>query len=62
MTEAMVSTKFLLTPEQMAALKAVKDRDGVSVNEQVRRGVDLWLAERTSVDFVTRAANPKGDR
>ena len=28
----------------LAALKAIKDRDGISESEQIRRGIRMWLA------------------
>ena len=34
---------FYLDPELSAGLKTVKDRDGVSESEQVRRAVRFWL-------------------
>ena len=34
---------FYLDPELSAGLKTVKDRDGISESEQVRRAVRLWL-------------------
>jgi hypothetical protein len=29
--------------ELLAALRAVKERDGISESEQIRRGIKLWL-------------------
>ncbi len=37
---------FYLEPELSAGLKVIKERDGVSESEQVRRGVRLWLASK----------------
>ena len=34
---------FYLDADLGAGLKAIKDRDGVSESEQIRRGVKLWL-------------------
>jgi len=34
---------FYLEPELAEGLKAIKDRDGISESEQVRRAVRLWL-------------------
>ena len=34
---------FYLEPELSAGLKAIKERDGVSESEQVRRAVRLWF-------------------
>lgn len=38
---AMIS--FRLTPALVAALKTIERRDGVTVAEQIRRGIALWL-------------------
>lgn len=32
-----------LDPDLIAALRAVKERDGISESEQIRRGIRLWL-------------------
>jgi hypothetical protein len=44
---AVVSPKkyysFMIEAEMAAALKRVKERDGVSESEQIRRGIQLWL-------------------
>ena len=32
-----------MDPQLHASLKAIKDRDGVSEAEQMRRGIKLWL-------------------
>ena len=37
---------FYLDPELSAGLKAIKDRDGISESEQVRRAVRLWLESK----------------
>jgi hypothetical protein len=37
---------FYLEPELSAGLKAIKDRDGISESEQVRRAVRLWLESK----------------
>ncbi len=34
---------FYLDPELSEGLKAIKDRDGISESEQVRRAVRLWF-------------------
>jgi hypothetical protein len=31
---------------QLEGLREVKDRDGIPPAEQIRRGIDLWLAEK----------------
>jgi hypothetical protein len=37
------ATTFRLDDDLWAGLQAVKERDGVPVGEQVRRGIRLWL-------------------
>jgi hypothetical protein len=36
-------TAFRVDPELMEALRQVKDRDGIPIAEQVRRGLLLWF-------------------
>ena len=35
-----------LNNDQLKALRALLERDGVPIAEQIRRGVDLWLEKR----------------
>jgi hypothetical protein len=35
-----------LEHDQLKALRALLERDGVPVAEQIRRGVDLWLEKK----------------
>ena len=37
---------FWISPDQKAALRAIKDRDGIPVSEQIRRAIDRWLVEK----------------
>jgi hypothetical protein len=37
---------FYLDPELSVGLKVVKDRDGISESEQVRRAVRRWLESK----------------
>lgn len=37
---------FAIDPELLAALRAIKARDGISESEQIRRGIKLWLAQK----------------
>ena len=37
---------FYLDPELSAGLKEVKERDGISESEQVRRAVRAWLESK----------------
>jgi hypothetical protein len=47
------TTTLRLTPAMQAALKAIEQRDGVTVAEQIRRGIQLWL-NRAQATRVTR--------
>lgn len=35
-----------IDPELLDALRAVKERDGISESEQIRRGIRLWLEQK----------------
>jgi hypothetical protein len=37
---------FRLETELLDAMQGLRERDGVPVSEQVRRGILLWLAQR----------------
>jgi len=37
---------FWISPDQKEALRAIKDRDGIPVSEQIRRAIDRWLDEK----------------
>lgn len=39
-------TTFRLETEIMDALAAIRDRDGITVSEQVRRALKQWIAEK----------------
>jgi hypothetical protein len=51
-------TTFYLDAHLMAGLKAVKDRDGVSISEQIRRAIAAWLVAR-GIKEGKRAATRK---
>ena len=34
---------FRIDDEQLERLRALKERDGIPLNEQVRRAIDMWL-------------------
>ena len=50
---------FWISPDQKAALRAVKDRDGSPVSEQIRRAIDLWLEEKASERSVPRRGSTR---
>ena len=35
-----------IDPELLDALRSVKERDGVTESEQIRRGIQLWLRSK----------------
>lgn len=37
---------FFIDAEQRAALAAIKQRDGISESEQIRRAVQAWVKEK----------------
>jgi hypothetical protein len=39
-------TAFRLEAEQLEALRRIRERDGVSVSEQVRRAIQRWIDEK----------------
>ena len=45
---------FWISPDQKAALRAIKARVGIPVSEQIRRAIDQWLAENAPEKAVPR--------
>ena len=39
-------TAFRIDPETMEALRAIRERDGVGISEQVRRALKAWIATK----------------
>lgn len=39
-------TNFYIDPDQAVGLARVKRRDGISIAEQIRRGIGLWLKSK----------------
>ncbi|MGE0448021.1 MAG: ribbon-helix-helix protein, CopG family [Vicinamibacterales bacterium] len=37
---------FAIDPELLAAIRQLKERDGISESEQIRRGIRLWLESK----------------
>jgi hypothetical protein len=37
---------FAIPPEMKAALRAIREADGIPEAEQIRRGVQMWLDSR----------------
>ena len=41
---------FAIDPDLAAGLKLVKQRDGISESEQIRRAIRRWLEERDALN------------
>lgn len=50
-------TTFRLETEILEALDAIRERDGVSVSEQVRRALKQWIAAK---GVKLKAERPRG--
>ena len=37
---------FFIDDEQRAALSAIKERDGISESEQIRRAIKAWIEQK----------------
>lgn len=64
MSENKTIYKFYMDPDTLETLKQIKQTDGVPVAESIRRGIDMYLAQRQPVDvrFVwTHGAAPTTD-
>jgi ribbon-helix-helix CopG family protein len=46
---------FKIDPETAAALRRIREEEGISESWQIRRGIDLWLRSRD----VIRRSKPK---
>ena len=53
---------FYIDAEQRAALAAIKERDGISESEQIRRAVKVWIEQKGGAVKVLRPNRntPKG--
>ena len=47
---AMKAMKFYLTEQQVERLEEIRDRDGLTVSEQIRRALDSYLRKRARED------------
>ncbi|MEO8077056.1 MAG: hypothetical protein ABI818_12045 [Acidobacteriota bacterium] len=56
MTSARKMYTFWIDGDLAAGLKAVKERDGVSESEQIRRAVRAWLVAKTKKKSAPRRA------
>jgi Arc/MetJ-type ribon-helix-helix transcriptional regulator len=46
---------FAIDPDLAEGLKTVKERDGISESEQIRRAIRQWLADRHAITKTKRA-------
>ncbi len=64
MSENKIIYKFYMDPDTLETLKQIKRTDGVPVAESIRRGIDMYLAQRQLVDarvVWTPGAKPQSD-
>ena len=50
---------FLIDPDLAAGLKAVKEHDGITESEQVRRAIREWLQKRGALKTDRRRASTR---
>lgn len=53
---------FWIEDRQRAGLRAIKERDGISESEQIRRALDDWLLKRGITAKATPKRRPKPHR
>lgn len=46
---------FAIDPDLAEGLKTIKERDGISESEQVRRAIRRWLDERGATSMTPRS-------
>ena len=39
-------TNFLIDPDLLEGLRAIRQREGIALSEQIRRGVRMWLESK----------------
>jgi hypothetical protein len=50
---------FAISDEMKTALAAIRDRDGISEAEQIRRGIQMWLDSKDVKSGRMRAVTRK---
>lgn len=50
---------FVLPGDMKKALRAVRDRDGVSEAEQIRRGIQMWLETKGIIKSDRKRASTR---
>ena len=56
MAQQRIITTFRIDPELLAGLRAIQERDGVPVSEQVRRAIRAWLEERGALKPASKSS------
>lgn len=59
MTPATKTFTFAISPELKEGLQTVKDRDGISEAEQIRRAIGMWLESKGVKTDRKRASTRK---
>lgn len=59
MTPAAKTFTFAITDELKAGLQTVKERDGISEAEQIRRAIALWLESKGVSKATPRRAQTR---
>ncbi len=52
-------TNFRIDPELLQALRAIRQRDGLPIAEQIRRAIRTWLEARGAVEGARRRVPPR---
>lgn len=50
---------FFIDADQRAALAAIKDRDGISESEQIRRAIKAWIEQKGVIKAGRKRADTR---
>lgn len=59
MAPALKTFTFAISPELKAGLQLVKDRDGISEAEQIRRAIAAWLVTKGAIKAERKRADTR---
>jgi hypothetical protein len=59
MAPATKTFTFTITDELKAGLQSVKERDGISEAEQIRRAIAMWLESKDAMKPTPRRVSPR---
>jgi hypothetical protein len=59
MTPSAKTFTFVIPDALKAGLRTVKERDGISEAEQIRRGIQLWLESKGVIKAERRRASTR---